>query len=142
MSLLRLIRDVELAARASLESVVRPMRLGANQYLTLTLLERSPGMTAAQLAARSFVTRQSMADTITALGAMHMISRHRNAQDRRAWRLKLTAAGRDLVARARPAVHGLERRVLADLGEMDTDDLQRVLHACARALGVRARDAG
>jgi DNA-binding MarR family transcriptional regulator len=140
MSLLHPIKDVEMAARARLDEVVRPVGLSAHQYLVLTVLERSPGRTTAQLAERSFVTHQSMTDTINTLCGMRLVGRQRDVQDRRAWRLHLTAAGVELVARARPGVEDLERRILANMGEVATEDLEHVLLACARAFAIASDD--
>jgi hypothetical protein len=40
MSLLHLIKDVEMAARAGLDEVARPLGLSAHQYLVLNMLGR------------------------------------------------------------------------------------------------------
>ena len=81
-----------------------------------------------------------MAETINALCAMRLVSRHRDVQDRRAWRLELTAAGVEIVARARPGIEDLEQRILANMGEVGSDDVEHVLLACARAFGIASYD--
>jgi DNA-binding MarR family transcriptional regulator len=59
-SLLYVIKQLELAVRADLDELVRPTSLTVSQYTALTVLERHPDMTSAQLARYSFVTSQSM----------------------------------------------------------------------------------
>src|SRR5690348_9789314 len=65
--LLYLVEQVELAVRARLDKLLRPDGLTALQYTALTVLERHPDMSVAQLARNSFVTAQSMADMDAAL---------------------------------------------------------------------------
>jgi DNA-binding MarR family transcriptional regulator len=62
-----LVKQLELAIRSRLDDIIGPSGLTALQYTALTVLERHPGMSTAQLARNSFVTSQSMADMITAL---------------------------------------------------------------------------
>lgn len=52
--------------RAQLEVILRPAGLTALQYTALTVLERHPDLTSAQLARNSFVTAQAMADMVLA----------------------------------------------------------------------------
>src|SRR5258708_40252865 len=81
--LLYLVKQVELAVRARLDDIFRPIGLTALQYTALTVLERHPDLSSAQLARNSFVTAQSMADMITTLEGRELIERHRDRVDRR-----------------------------------------------------------
>src|ERR1700748_765725 len=95
--LLYLVKQVELAVRSHLDNLLRPAGLTALQYTALTVLERHPDMSAAQLARNSVVTAQSMADMITALEGRGLIERHRDQADRRRLVVALTSAGRELL---------------------------------------------
>ena len=127
---LYLIKQVELAVRSGLEDIFRPAGLTALQYTALTVLERHPDMSTAQLARNSFVTAQSMADMINALEGRGLIERHRDRADRRRLVVALTAAGRDLLSRYRGDVAALETRMLAGLSAAQVAGLRRSLHAC------------
>ena len=81
--LLYLVKQVELAVRARLDELLRPDGLTALQYTALTVLERHPDMSVAQLARNSFVTAQSMADMVAALEDRGLVGRHRDQADRR-----------------------------------------------------------
>jgi DNA-binding MarR family transcriptional regulator len=96
-----------------LDNLLRPAGLTALQYTALTVLERHPDMSAAQLARNSFVTAQSMADMITALEGRGLIERHRDQADRRRLGVALTTAGRELLDDYRDQVATLEKRMLA-----------------------------
>jgi DNA-binding MarR family transcriptional regulator len=76
--LLYLVKQVELAVRSHLDNLLRPAGLTALQYTALTVLERHPDLSSAQLARNSFVTAQSMADMINALEGRGLIERHRD----------------------------------------------------------------
>src|ERR1700758_5258063 len=106
--LLYLLKQVELAARARLDDIVRPVGLTALQYTALTVLERHDDMTSARLARNSFVTAQSMADMIAILESRGLIERRRDASDRRRLLVALTPAGRALLDHCREAVAELE----------------------------------
>ena len=128
--LLYLVKQVELAVRSHLDNLLRPAGLTALQYTALTVLERHPDMSAAQLARNSFVTAQSMADMITALEGRGLIERHRDQTDRRRLVVALTSAGRELLDDYRDQVAALEERMLAGLNSGETSQLRRSLHAC------------
>lgn len=128
--LLYLVKQVELAIRSHLDSMLRPAGLTALQYTALTVLERHPDLSSAQLARHSFVTAQSMADMVTALEGRGLIERHRDRADRRRLVVALTATGRDLLDRYRDRVAVLEAQMLAGLTKAETAGLRRSLHAC------------
>jgi DNA-binding MarR family transcriptional regulator len=128
--LLYLVKQVELVVRSHLDNLLRPAGLTALQYTALTVLERHPDMSAAQLARNSFVTAQSMADMITALEGRGLIERHRDQADRRRLVVALTSAGRELLDDYRDQVTALEERMLAGLSGGETSQLRRSLHAC------------
>ncbi len=133
-TLLYLVKQVELALRAQLDELLRPAALTTSQYTVLTVLEREPDLTSAQLARTSFVTAQSMADMVTSLEAQGVITRRRDPADRRRLVLSLTARGRRLLERYRPKVAALEKQMLDTLTARQAADLRRYLLACRDGL--------
>ena len=128
--LLYLVKQVELAVRWRLDDIVRPAGLTALQYTALTVLERHPDLSTAQLARNSFVSAQSMADMINALEGRGLIERHRDRADRRRLVVALTAGGRELLDRYRGQVSALEADMLAGVTPAQVTSLRRALHAC------------
>src|SRR3954466_10690597 len=122
-TLLYLMKQVELAVRARLDALTRPVGLTALQYTALTVLEHHPDLTAAHLARRSFVTGQSMADMVTTLLDRRLIERHRDPADRRRLVIALTSKGAALLGEMRPRVADLEREVLGRLAQDEVDQL-------------------
>ena len=135
--LLYLVKQVELAIRSHLDDLLRPVGLTALQYTALTVLERQPDLSSAQLARNSFVTAQSMADMITALEGRGLIERHRDRADRRRLVVALTPGGRELLGRYRDQVSDLEAQMLAGLTKTEISGLRRGLHACHANLAGR-----
>jgi DNA-binding MarR family transcriptional regulator len=128
--LLYLVKQVELAVRSHLDNLLRPAGLTALQYTALTVLERHPDLSSAQLARNSFVTAQSMADMITALEGRTLIERHRDQADRRRLVVALTSAGRELLDLYRDQVAAVEKRMLTGLGGDEISGLRHCLHVC------------
>lgn len=133
-TLLYVMKQVELAVRSRLDEMLRPAGLTALQYTALTVLERHPNLTSAQLARNSFVTSQSMADMVTALQEQGLVDRHRDPEDRRRLVLTVTARGRRLLDKYRGRVAALEAEMLAGLTARQAAELRRSLLSCRGAL--------
>ena len=133
-SLLYIIKQVELAVRASLEEILRPAGLTVPQYTALTILERHSDLTSAELARNSFVTTQSMADMTAGLLDAGLVERRRDSTDRRRLVLALTPRGRRLLRQLEPGVNALENRMVDGLPARDVADIRERLLACRRAL--------
>jgi DNA-binding MarR family transcriptional regulator len=133
-TLLYVIKQVELAVRSRLDDMLRPAGLSALQYTALTVLERHPDLTSAQLARNSFVTAQTMADMVVILRERGLIDRHRDAADGRRLVLALTADGRKLLNAFRSRVADLEAEMVAPLTAHQARQLRASLSACRAAL--------
>ena len=133
--LMYLVKQVERAIRSRLDDLLRPGGLTALQFTALTVLERHPDLSSAQLARNSFVTAQSMADMITILEGRGLIERHRDQADRRRLVVALTKGGREILDRYRDEVTALEAQMLAGLTVTKISALRDALHACHANLG-------
>ncbi|GAA3756251.1 hypothetical protein GCM10022240_06340 [Microbacterium kribbense] len=102
------IKQLELALRPYIEAACAAAGMTTSQYTALTVLERRPGITSSELARRSFVRAQTMAQTIDPLLEAGLVRRDRDPEHARRFRLYLTAAGTAAVAAARPRVDRLE----------------------------------
>lgn len=133
-TLLYVMKQVELAVRARLDEILRPAGLTVLQYTALTVLERHPDLTSAQLARNSFVTAQTMADMVVILSERGLIDRHRDPADRRRLVLALTAQGRKLLKAYRDKVAELEAEMVTPLTAHQAAQLRASLSACRVAL--------
>lgn len=133
-SLLYAVKQVEQAVRAHLDDLLRPAGVTALQYTALTVLERHDDLTAAALARNSFVRTQSMADLVAGLERRGLVERSRDPHDRRRILIRLTAAGRALIAEHRSAVEALERRMTTGLDDDEVSTLRTLLDRLRRSL--------
>jgi len=133
-SLLYAVKRVELVVRWHLDEQLKPSGITATQYTALTVLEQHDGLPAAQLARRSFVTAQSTADLVRALEQRGLVTRERNLENRRELSIRLTDAGRNLLAEFSEDVQALERRMIADFTGPQVDQLRTALTKAWRAL--------
>lgn len=137
-TLLYLMKQVELAIRASLDDITRPAGLTALQYTALTVLDQHPDLTSAHLARHSFVTGQSMSDMVTVLLERGWVERRRDPADRRRLVIELTAAGHQLLEQLRPRVAAVETRMLSAVSADEAGELRRLLELCREGLRDQA----
>lgn len=135
--LLYLVKQLELAVRARLDDVLRPVALTPLQYTALTVLERRSGLTTAELARNSFVTDQAMADMVIALERRGLIAREGDPRDRRRRVIGLTGPGRQLLDGVRDDVAALERRMLSRLDPRDAARFRAYVIECHATLADR-----
>jgi DNA-binding MarR family transcriptional regulator len=133
-SLLYLVKQLELAVRARLDEVLRPVSVTPLQYTALTVLERRSDLSTAELARNAFVTDQSAADMVGVLEGRGLTLRHPDPGDRRRRVLRLTAEGQDLLDQVRADVEGVEEQMLSSLTAAEADGFRHYLRACRGAL--------
>lgn len=132
--LLYVVKQLELATRARLDAVLKESGVTALQYTALSVLERRPTMSAADLARASFVRAQSAADLIGALERRGLIERRTDPDNRRRMLISLTPEGRTFLDTYDPRVEELEEQMLADLGPEDRESFRAFLDTARRAL--------
>jgi DNA-binding MarR family transcriptional regulator len=135
-SLLYAVKRVELAVRAHLDELLRPVGITALQYTAMTMLERHDGVPAAQLARDSFVTAQSMADMVRTLEKGGLIVRVRNLRNRRELLIHLTDSGRQALADVAEQVVELEQRMISSLTPEEADNFRLALTQAWQALSA------
>jgi DNA-binding MarR family transcriptional regulator len=132
--LLYVVKQLELATRARLDAVLKESGVTALQYTALSVLERRPTMSAADLARASFVRAQSAADLIGALERRGLIERRTDPDNRRRMLISLTTEGRAFLDAYDPRVEELEEQMLAELGPEDRESFRRFLDTARRSL--------
>ena len=123
VTLLYLIKQVELAVRQALDDVVATADLTTLQYTALTVLERHPGITSAELARNSFVRAQSMAEMVTYLLGRGLVTRERDERNRKQYLLSLSAEGKRILDELYESVADIEARMLEGFDTGQTEIL-------------------
>ena len=138
VTLLYLIKQVELAVRQGLDDVVAAADLTTLQYTALTVLERHPGITSAELARNSFVRAQSMAEMVSFLLERDLVTRERDERNRKQYLLSLTPAGQRALDGLHDAVADIESAMLEGFDAGQTEILRTYLVRCRRSLSGNA----
>lgn len=130
VTVLYLIKQVELAVRHRLDETVSGMGLTALQYTALTVLERHPGMTSAELARNSFVRAQTMAQMTTFLESRGLVRKEADPRSKRQYLIFLSDQGQNAVDSLRADVAEVEQAMLADFGEQEVVQFTNMLRRC------------
>lgn len=129
--------------RNVVDAHLEPMGLSSAQWRPLLLLGDAPEpLTQAQLARALGLEAPTVVRLLDRLVEKNWVRRRHCPQDRRAYRIELTAEGRALCARIEPELAAMRREVL---GEFSVTELRQVtrlmerLHARLGALDAGAR---
>jgi DNA-binding MarR family transcriptional regulator len=129
-----MVKQVELAIRADMDAHARAHGLTALQYTALTVLQRQPGMSGAQLSRRSFVSPQAGSEMVAHLERKGLILRAPDPDNRRVLRISLTGEGERTVRDCDAWMDGIETRMLAGLPAAERRTLRATLATCERNL--------
>jgi DNA-binding MarR family transcriptional regulator len=129
-----LLRQAHQAFRAAVQAGLAPLGLTFPQYSVLSVADAEPGLSGAELARDSMLTPQTTNEIISVLATAGLLERRPDPRDKRVRRMVVTVAGRDLLSRARPAVHAVERRMTSSLDDAGQAVLRGWLADCARRL--------
>ena len=134
-TLLYAIKQVELAVRAHMDALLKPMNITALQYTALTVLRRKDGLSSAELARNSFVTAQTMGEMLATLERRGLVIRQTDPGNRRRTLNSVTAAGKTLLDDHAEKVAELEERMVAGLNIRQREALRGYLNSCRQRLG-------
>jgi DNA-binding MarR family transcriptional regulator len=141
-SLPYLIKQLELAVRARIDEMVRPVGLTTTQYTALTVLARRPGSTSAQLARHSFVTPQTMSQIVGTLCTAGLVVRSVDPESRRQTLLYLTPRANRLLDGLNEPLSELERLLVSAVGRAEAAGFRVALIAARRACGEQQVSTG
>ncbi len=105
-----LVKRLDTAVREFLEEALVLRGVTLAQYTILSMVSDVDGMSSADVARRSSVTKQATNEIINALERKKLISRAADGENRRILRIKLTRAGRAVLRGCDLAVDRSERR--------------------------------
>jgi DNA-binding MarR family transcriptional regulator len=129
-----LVKQAELAIRAQLDRIVGTHGLTTLQYTALSVLERNPGISSAQLSRRSFVTAQAGNEMVAILERKGLIERQPSPANLRIRLVSLTKAGAALLEACDGEVDELETRMLRGLDASKRRQLRSGLESCTANL--------
>ncbi|MGW2326586.1 MarR family winged helix-turn-helix transcriptional regulator [Streptomyces sp. NPDC001700] len=123
------------ALRGAMDTALREHQLTVPQYACLELLDQRPGLSNAELARSTFVTRQSVNVVLRNLQDAGLVSRPATTEHGRALPTHLTPDGRSRLDAVRSAVYAIERQMIDTIPEQRLPALLADLDRMAAALG-------
>ena len=134
------LKQAATALRAAMDDGLRPLDVTVAQYSCLEVLGQQPGLSSAELARRTFVTRQAMNQVLRGLQDRGLLARPTTATHGRARPTALTQDGRRLLERASREVAAVEQRMLDAFGPDTRRRLLEDLTTCVAALSEHDAD--
>lgn len=104
------------------------LRITVDQWLTLSSLSESPGLSQKSLAAMVFKDEASITRMVNLLVKAGYLRRVPHNDQRRSV-LRITAAGKALLVRARRVVRGYREEALRGIGRKEIDKADKVMKA-------------
>jgi len=112
--------------------------LTAVQYAALVAIGSHPRIDATRLSAVIYFDRSTIGDVLDRMAAKGWIVRRGTAKDRRVKLLTLSPAGRRILRQVEPAIHRVQRRLLAPLTPREATTIVRLLAKMAAVNEVQA----
>lgn len=128
------LKQAQAALRSHMDAALRDLGLTTPQYACLEALVQVPGISIAELARRTFVTRQAAHQVLGVLVREDLARREPDAGGR-AVPVRATAEGERRAYAARTAVDAVEAAMVSTLTTADRRRLVELLRACADGLG-------
>jgi DNA-binding MarR family transcriptional regulator len=107
--------------------------LTAVQYAALVAIGAHPGIDATRLSAIIYFDRSTIGDVLDRMKGKGWILRESTPDDRRIKRLRLSAAGRQVLQQVEPGIRRVQERLLAPLTAAEAKTLVRLLATMADA---------
>ncbi|MEU4212971.1 MarR family transcriptional regulator [Streptomyces sp. NPDC026206] len=123
------------ALRGAMDRALREYDLTVPQYACLELLDQRPGLSNAELARGTFVTRQSVNVVLRGLQDAGLITRAATADHGRALPAHLTEDGHRRLAAARTAVYAIDQQMADAVPPKRLTALRADLNRMAETLG-------
>lgn len=129
-----LVKRLESAVRRDLDASMQAQGLTTPQYAALSILARTPGLSSAELARRSFVTAQSMQVMVAAFVRNAYVERRPDPTHQRILCNYLTAEGAEVLRRCEEEADRMEARMLSGLTASQIAGLREVMSRCVHNL--------
>jgi DNA-binding MarR family transcriptional regulator len=122
-----LLSQVSQGLRALLERALRPLEITGLQYTVLTIIAARGGLSSSDLSRWFFVTPQTMNEIVAGLNRRGLLERRTDAQNRRTLLMRLSPAGRKLLAACNAKVDQIESAVFDPVPDQQLRQLRRIL---------------
>jgi len=122
-----LLRQASVAMRTRMERDLSEEDVTPPQFAVLTMVRAYPGLSNADLARLSLLTPQTVSVIVSNLKRSGWLASRPHAVHGRIQQLEITKTGRDLLARCRPHIQRIEKRLAAGLSPNEERVIRRWL---------------
>jgi DNA-binding MarR family transcriptional regulator len=129
-----LMKRAQNACRSAADEALKPLGLSSSQFSVLRRLGMTPDVSGADLARQLLVTAQSMNEMLAGLVAQGYIDRKPHPTHGRIVRMRLTAAGRKVLAKGTAIVESVTDKMLSGLTTDERRRFATYLDRCVTAL--------
>lgn len=129
------IAETALAMRRAFDRRASATGVTRAQWRVLWRLDREPGLRQVELAERLDIEPITLCRIVDRLEEAGLIERRRDPDDRRAWRLELTAKAAPVIVQLNELGAGLQREAFAGLEEAELERIGRGLQQIRQNLG-------
>lgn len=140
VSFVYLVGRVNHGLRGEMRARLGRWQLSVPEFTAMSILERRPDLSNAQLARRSLVTPQAMIEILGGLERRGLVEREVDPAHSRILRARLTAAGHELLAAVEPAIDAIEDELMTDIGPDQRQIAYDVLFEAMRRLRLGLDD--
>lgn len=112
------------------------------QFAALDALRHRPGTDQAGLAEAISKDRATVGAVADRLEQKGLVRRDVNAQDKRAWKLSLTAKGEEVLSAASPIVESIQKEILPGLNEAEYQQFIALATKAAQAAAMPSQSRG
>jgi DNA-binding MarR family transcriptional regulator len=137
-----LLHLVHRAAQVSGDIFAAEQELGdltPRQFVVLAAVANDEGLSQTGIVEKTGIDRSTLADIVRRLQRRGLLSRKRTKEDARAYAVKVTAQGQELLEQTIKTVQRTERRLLAALPASSRDDLMTLLHQLTDVASSRSK---
>lgn len=122
-----LLKLAQLRFGERVRTALAPLGIGTREWAALICLDDRRPLSQIELGERSGIDRTTLVAVLDQLQDSGLVQRHPDRDDRRRNVIQITAAGRDLRARAAAVVDECERQFLAPLKTAEAHQLKNAL---------------
>ncbi len=128
------VKALQQVFRVAMDSALQEAAISTSQYAVLTAIRDLPGASGAALAARTFMTPQSLNESLAGLEQRGLVARTPHPTHGRIIEARLTPEGAAALRKGEAIVFGIEEQMLAPLLPVQREALSDMLDGCRKAL--------
>ena len=131
-----ILKRAQQSLRTRVDTQLRAMEITLPQYVVLSSVAMSPGISNADLAKAAFVTPQTMQGILSTLEKRNLLARSQDPEHGRRLMTQLTADGQVTVKAAEIEIIKIEKMMVSSISAHDIEQTTQTLLKCIENLAI------